>query len=73
MHLPDPVGKVKINVKQRPGLSYPHPPNRAWVTEETIHPHVHYSHKHFGVPPEATHYHMGHKKHHGGLLGGAGY
>ena len=50
-HIPDPVNKVKINVKQRPGLSYPQPPSRAWVTEETIHAAPHYSNRHFGIPP----------------------
>ena len=50
-HLPDPIGKLKINVKQRPGLSYPQPPNRVWVVDESIHPQPHYSHRHFGVAP----------------------
>ena len=45
-HIPDPVGKVKINVKQRPGLSYPQPPNTAWVVEDTIHSAPHFGHKH---------------------------
>ena len=40
--IPDPVSKLKINVKQRPGLSYPQPPNRAWVVEDTIHSATHY-------------------------------
>ena len=57
-HIPDPVSKLKINVKQRPGLSYPQPPNRAWVVEDTIHSAPHYSGRHFGAQP-------------GGLLGGA--
>ncbi|MDG2382874.1 MAG: hypothetical protein P8N76_14490 [Pirellulaceae bacterium] len=47
-HIPDPVKKVKINVKQRPGLSYPHPPSKAWITEDTIHPTVRYGH-HYGA------------------------
>ena len=50
-HIPDPVEKLKINVKQRPGLSYPQPPNRAWVVEDTIHSQPHYSNHHFGYPP----------------------
>jgi hypothetical protein len=49
MRIPDPVGNVKIHVKQRPGQSYPHPVSRAWITEDTIHPNVHYSHHHFGA------------------------
>jgi len=48
MHIPDPVEKVKINVKQRPGLSYPHPVSRAWVTEDTMHPNVHFGHHGYG-------------------------
>ncbi|WP_409994650.1 hypothetical protein [Blastopirellula marina] len=38
MNIPEPTPKVAIHVKQRPGLSYPTPPNRAWITEENIHP-----------------------------------
>lgn len=49
--IPDPVSKLKINVKQRPGLSYPQPPNRAWVVEDTIHSAPHFSNRHFGTPP----------------------
>jgi len=49
-HIPDPVSKLKINVKQRPGISYPQPPNRAWVTEDTIHSAPHFSNRHFGAP-----------------------
>jgi hypothetical protein len=61
MHLPGPTKKVKINVKQRPGYSYPHPPNKARIVEDTIHPSVHYSKKHFGVPPSGyQHWTTGH-------------
>ena len=49
--IPDPVSKMKINVKQRPGLSYPHPPSRAWVVEDTIHAAPHFSNRHFGIAP----------------------
>lgn len=49
--IPDPVSTLKINVKQRPGLSYPQPPNRAWVVEDTIHSAPHFSNRHFGTPP----------------------
>jgi hypothetical protein len=49
MRIPGPVHDVKIHVKQRPGQSYPHPVSRAWITEDTIHPNVHYSHHHFGA------------------------
>ncbi|MEX0794330.1 MAG: hypothetical protein WD045_14435 [Pirellulaceae bacterium] len=36
-HIPNPTSKVVLNVKQRPGVSYPAPPNRAWVVEENNH------------------------------------
>ena len=49
-HIPDPVSKLKINVKQRPGLSYPQPPSRAWVVEDTLHSAPHYSNRNFGIP-----------------------
>lgn len=38
MHIPQPTEKVALHVKHRPGISYPMPPNRAWITEENIHP-----------------------------------
>ena len=47
--IPDPVSKLKINVKQRPGLSYPQPPSRAWVTEDTLHSSPRFSNRHFGA------------------------
>ncbi|MFO0913287.1 MAG: hypothetical protein U0795_10040 [Pirellulales bacterium] len=50
MHIPDPTSKVKINVKQRPGLSYPQPASRAWVVEDTIHPNVKYGNHNYGLP-----------------------
>lgn len=50
MHIPDPVSTMKINVKQRPGQSYPAPASRAWITEDTVHPSVHFSEHHFGTP-----------------------
>jgi hypothetical protein len=50
MHIPNPVSDVKINVKQRPGQSYPQPASRAWITEDTTHPGVHFGHHHFGQP-----------------------
>jgi hypothetical protein len=36
MNLPDPTRTVKVNVKQRPGLSYPKPPARVFIKETTI-------------------------------------
>ena len=38
MHLPPPTSKLNIHVQQKPGMSYPTPPNKAWITEENIHP-----------------------------------
>ncbi len=35
VHLPKPVEKFKIDVKQRPGMSYPRPVNRVKITEQT--------------------------------------
>ena len=48
MNIPEPTRQLKINVKQRPGMSYPAPPNRISVKEDMIHPSVRYSQKHFG-------------------------
>ena len=52
MHIPDPVRDVKVHVKQRPGQSYPHPVSRVHITEDTIHPGVHF--KHHGYGPLST-------------------
>ena len=38
MHLPQPVRKFKIHVKQQPGLSYPKPVSRVHIREQTIYP-----------------------------------
>ena len=38
MHIPDPVEKMKINVKHTPGLSYPQPPSRVKIHEQNINP-----------------------------------
>ena len=32
-HIPEPTKKVKIDVKQKPGFSYPKPPSHAWIRE----------------------------------------
>ncbi len=32
-HIPHPTRRVKINVKQRPGFSYPKPPSHVWIRE----------------------------------------
>jgi len=38
MNIPDPVEKMKINVRQQPGFSYPTPPSRVSIREQNIHP-----------------------------------
>lgn len=38
MHLPDPVEKMKIDVRHQPGYSYPTPPSHAKIREQNIHP-----------------------------------
>lgn len=50
-HIPQPTRKMQINVKQRPGISYPRPANAAWITEEMHHPTVNFSQHHFGQRP----------------------
>jgi hypothetical protein len=34
MHLPEPTRRVKIDVRQDPGFSYPRPANQAWIVEQ---------------------------------------
>ena len=38
MHIPEPPSRVRIDVRQQPGLSYPKPPHHARVREQSIHP-----------------------------------
>lgn len=38
MHLPEPTKHQTIHVREQPGYSYPAPPNRAIIREQTIHP-----------------------------------
>lgn len=40
--IPDPVSKFKIHVRQQPGHSYPAPPTRMRIREQTIHPPIRY-------------------------------
>ncbi len=35
MYLPRPTRRVKINVRQSPGFTYPKPANHAWIVEQT--------------------------------------
>lgn len=38
MHIPQPTSKLRIDVRQQPGFSYPQPPNRMRITEQNIRP-----------------------------------
>ena len=40
MHIPQPVDKLRVDVRHRPGYSYPNPVNRVRITEDNIHPGV---------------------------------
>jgi len=46
MHLPQPTEKIRVDVKQHPGFSYPHPADRVKIYEQSIHPspHLHQPH-----------------------------
>ena len=37
-HLPEPTRAVKMHVRQQPGYSYPKPPSRVFIREQSIHP-----------------------------------
>ncbi len=37
IHIPEPTHKVRLDVKQSPGMSYPKPPSRAYIHEQSIH------------------------------------
>lgn len=36
VHIPQPTEKVRINVKQSPGMNYPRPANHMWIHEQTL-------------------------------------
>lgn len=38
--IPEPTSHMRIDVRQQPGFSYPQPPNRLHLTEQSIHPTV---------------------------------
>ena len=40
--IPEPTHRMRIDVKQRPGFSYPRPANHAWVVERNTSPSVFY-------------------------------
>ncbi len=46
MHIPQPVSKFKINVRQQPGYSYPAPPTRMSIREQNIHPPIRWAQPH---------------------------
>lgn len=46
MHIPEPVEKVKIGVRQAPGYSYPNPVSRVHISEQNINPGVPYGRPH---------------------------
>jgi len=37
MHMPGPTESIRMNVRQTPGFSYPKPPSRVWVRQQSIH------------------------------------
>jgi len=42
MHIPEPVHKFRMDVRQQPGFSYPAPPTRMHVREQNIYPPLRY-------------------------------
>lgn len=52
-YMPPPTHKVKIHVKQQPGFSYPAPPSRAYIREQSIH-----ATQMNGIPHYQTHEHV---------------
>ena len=61
-HIPGPVEKFKIHVKEHPGFSYPRPVSRVWVHEQ---------HLHHSQPYEQPHWDM-HEQIPGGMPYGTG-
>ncbi len=47
MHIPGPTPRIDVNVKQKPGLSYPAPANKVLIHERTVRP------PHFNNQPPA--------------------
>ncbi|ADB18879.1 hypothetical protein Psta_4231 [Pirellula staleyi DSM 6068] len=47
MDIPEPTEKFKIHVRQQPGQSYPKPPSRVWIREQSIHPSLPYGQPHY--------------------------
>jgi hypothetical protein len=42
-HIPEPTRHMRMDVRQQPGFSYPVPPNRVHITEQSIHPTLPYN------------------------------
>ena len=49
MHIPGPVEKFKIHVRQQPGQSYPKPVNRMYIKEQMIHPSLPFEQPHWDM------------------------
>ncbi len=54
MHIPQPVEKVKMNVRMQPGYSYPNPVSRVHITEQNINPGVPYGRGLYQHPSQAA-------------------
>lgn len=46
MHIPGPVERFHITVRQQPGFSYPKPPTRMHIREQNIHPSLPFNQPH---------------------------
>jgi hypothetical protein len=40
VHMPGPTEQFKVNIRQRPGYSYPKPPSHMSIREQNIYPSV---------------------------------
>ena len=49
MHIPPPVRKFKVDVREKPGFSYPEPVRRVKITEHDSHPGVLGYTRHYAV------------------------
>lgn len=45
--IPQPTKNFVTHVRQQPGMSYPTPPNRVWIREQSIHPPQYYGMPHW--------------------------
>jgi hypothetical protein len=65
MSIPDPVERMKLHVRQQPGLSYPKPPNRVHIHEQTIHPSLPFEQPHWDMHERIPGGHGHNPGHHG--------